>query len=250
MNKTLSRAAVELAEAGWPVFPVDATTKRPKTAHGHLDATADVQKVRVWHHLFDAHGAIATPTGSGLLVIDVDPRNGGARPSWAPETLTVKTQSGGLHLYYKVDEDIKSKAGLFGPGVDSKSAGGYVLVPPSPGYHWVDTRPRARLMADDLRAHFVETYEGGSGGWRLPPEEWYRGVIHDQAMAWAAYFAGQLDDDDDVTAAVWAMVDQARAAGVQIDNARDHIGSAIRWVLRREASNAHGSNSDQGPPLG
>lgn len=237
MNAVLSRAAVELAEAGWPVFPVDLTTKRPKTKHGHLEATTDVPQVRRWHKLFDHDGGIATPTGNGLLVIDVDPRNGGRIPEWAPKTLTVKTQSGGYHLYYKINEDIKSRASLFGPGVDSKGRGGYVLVPPSPGYHWAIIEPRAQLLAEDLRVHFEENYEHGRTQMRRPPEQWYRGIIHDQVVAWAAYFAGQLDADDAETA-VWALVDQARAAGVPIDNARNHIGSAIKWVLLREANNA------------
>lgn len=244
--KELSRAAIELAEAGWKVFPVDAGSKRPKTTHGHLDATNDPEHVRRWHNLFDAHGAIATPTGDGLLVIDVDPRHGGRIPPWAPETLTVKTQHDGYHLYYVVDEDITSRAGLFGQGVDSKSKGGYVLVPPSPGYRWVNVRPKARLLAADLRLHFVEgSSPSGGSAWRLPPNEWYRGIIHDQVVAWAAYFAGQLEDPDDVTRAVWAMVEQARKGGVPIDNARDHIGSAIRWVLRREAN----ATRVQGPSL-
>lgn len=230
----LYRAALDLASAGWAVFPVSAASKRPLTTHGHLDATTDPKQIRRWQAEFQM-GAIATPTGSGLLVIDVDPRHGGRIPDWAPETLMVSTQSGGWHLYYKVDEDIKSRASLFGPGVDSKSAGGYVLVPPSPGYHWANVQPRASLLADDLRLHMQETYTAGGSALRLPPEKWRRGIIHDQVVAWAAYFASQLDDDDTITA-VWAMVDQARQAGIPIDNARGHIDSAIRWVLRREAN--------------
>ena len=158
-------------------------------------------------------------------------------PRWAPETLTVTTQSGGLHLYYKIEgEDIRSRASLFGPGVDSKCSGGYVLVPPSPGYRWSNVRPRAVLSHADVQSHFDNSYVSGETVARLAPEDWYRGVIHDQVMAWAAYFAGTLNPDD-VPTAVWALVDQARAAGVRIDNDRDHIGSAIRWVLRREANN-------------
>jgi len=234
--KSMTIAALELADAGWPVFPVSAVEKRPRTPHGHLDATLDTNQIQQWQRLFDAGGAIATPTGNGLLVIDIDPRNGGSRPSWAPETLTVKTQSGGLHLYYKLEpEDIRSRASLFGPGIDSKSHGGYVLVPPSPGYTWALTRPRATLSTDDVRAHFDASYSSGESVRRLAPEDWHRGVIHDQVTAWAAYFAGQLAPDD-VPTAVWALVDNARAAGVRIDNSRDHIGSAIRWVVSRESN--------------
>lgn len=234
----LSDAAVALAQAGWPVFPVSRTDKHPLTTHGHLDATTSVRQVLQWADRFDS-GAIATPTGGPhkLLVVDVDPRNGGIIPQWCPPTRTVRTQSGGTHLHYKLmDGEVKSRAEAFGPGVDSKSAGGYVLLPPSPGYKWLDTRERTVLPVALVEAHMVLPTTAGGGAARLAPEQWRRGIIHDQVVAWAAYFAGELDDEDEVTEAVWTMVNQAQRAGVRIDNARDHIGAAIRWVLAREAS--------------
>jgi hypothetical protein len=245
----MTEAALSLAAQGWPVFPVDAVQKRPRTTHGHLDATTQEYHIRKWSTLFDRGGAIATPTGNGLLVVDIDPRNGGSRPSWAPETLTVRTQSGGWHLYYKLEgDDIRSRASLFGPGVDSKCSGGYVLVPPSPGYSWQNLRPRATLTTEDVRLHFDAGYVSGESISRLAPEDWCRGIIHDQVMAWAAYFAGQLDPDD-VPTAVWALVDQARAAGLRIDNSRNHIGSAISWAIARERSNDYEPRSMQAPEL-
>lgn len=229
--------ALALAQAGWPVFPVNATTKRPRTEHGHLDATTDLAKIAGWADRFNDGGAIATPTGNGLLVVDIDPRNGGRIPHWAPPTRTVITQSGGRHLHYAIDEDIKSRAGLFGPGVDAKCSGGYVLLPPSPGYEWADLRPRARLMKSVVEAYFSPDSRERTGVSRLAPDKWYRGIIHDQVVAWAAYFAGEFDGDrEQVAKHTWAMVDAAREAGVTIDNARGHIDSAIRWVLAREGS--------------
>lgn len=240
----LSSAALALAEGGWKVFPVDAVTKRPRTPHGHLDATTDYPTVHGWWQEFDIGGAIATPTGNGLLVIDVDPRNGGSIPHWTPRTRMVKSQSGGWHLHYKIDEDIKSRAGLFGPGVDSKCAGGYVLLPPSPGYEWVDLAPRTALTKSFLEGWMVQESTSSGGAQRLDPSKWQRGIIHDQVVAWAAYFAGELDDEEEVTAATWAMVQRARDAGVTIDNARGHIDSAIRWVLNREANSVNGPSID------
>lgn len=233
---SLTDAALQLVEAGWPVFPVSAETKRPRTIHGHLDATTDASLVRFWSWAFDEGGAIATPTGNGLLVIDVDPRNGGRPPHWLPPTLTARTQSGGLHFYYRIDEDIKSRAGLFGPGVDSKGRGGYVLMPPSPGYEWAETRPIASLNSAIVLSYAVPESRERSGQARLAPDRWRRGIIHDQVLAWAAYFASQLDDEDDVAQATWDMVDRAREAGVRIDNARGHIDTAIQWVLQREGA--------------
>lgn len=236
----LSESALELAAAGWRVFPVSAVTKRPLTQHGHLDASSDVEVVYGWTRKFDLGGAIATPTGDGLLVIDVDPRNGGEIPKWAPDTRCVRTQSGGVHLHYSIDEDIKSRAGLFGPGVDSKCKGGYVLLPPSPGYNWVmiggQLLPRAGVTKAWIERYFNAdvVHHGSTNTRRLEPKQWRRGIIHDQVVAWAAWWASELDDEREVREAVWMMVQRAKDAGVQIDNARGHIDTAIDWVLERE----------------
>lgn len=236
---TLAEQAVGLATAGWPVFPVGVASKRPLTPHGHLDATNDPPIVRTMFQSAErrALAAIATPTGNGLLVIDVDPRNGGRVPRWAPRTLSVRTQSGGTHLYYSIDGPWKSRAGLFGPGVDSKADGGYVLIPPSPGYEWVDVQPRTKLTTEWLLTKVAPSEQRGAlhGATRLPPHEWRRGIIHDQVVAWAAYFARVMDSETDITNATWDMVNSARAY-IPIDNARGHIDSAIRWVLDRERS--------------
>jgi hypothetical protein len=236
MNDSMTDGALQLAAAGWRVFPVNAESKRPRTKHGHLDATTDEQTILGWSNSFDAGGAIATPTGNGLLVVDVDPRNGGVILPWleANTTLTAHTQSGGWHFYFSVDEDIKSRAGMFGRGVDSKSAGGYVLVPPSPGYTWALPKPRRRLASVYVRAKMAPEAVASEARPRKDPADWYRGIIHEQVVAWAAYFAATLDDPTDVVSATWGQVDRARAAGVEIDNARGHIDRAIRWVLHRE----------------
>ena len=75
---------------------------------------------------------------SGLAVIDVDVRNNGL-DSLAflemiydfPETYTVKTPTGGLHLYYRLPRGhpgVPNSAGLLSPGLDIKSTGGYVVA--------------------------------------------------------------------------------------------------------------------------
>jgi hypothetical protein len=236
MNESMTDGALQLAAAGWRVFPVNAESKRPRTKHGHLDATTDEQTIVGWSNSFNVGGAIATPTGDGLLVVDVDPRNGGIVAPWLVEanTLVVRTQSGGWHFYFKVSTDIKSRPGMFGRGVDSKSSGGYVLVPPSPGYHWVEGGTRKLLPDLVVRAKMAPESIARQSSPRLDPNDWYRGIIHEQVVAWAAYFAATLDDPTDVVSATWGQVDRARAAGVQIDNARGHIDRAIRWVLHRE----------------
>lgn len=70
------------------------------------------------------------------LVIDVDPRNSGnesfielmAEIGQLPQTMTVKTGSGGFHYYYKKPADFKIRKNLKNfKGIDFISEGGYVV---------------------------------------------------------------------------------------------------------------------------
>jgi hypothetical protein len=80
---------------------------------------------------------VGIATGDGLLVIDVDPRNGGDE-SWASleleygrlETFRVRTGSGGQHIYLVAATPVRSRNN-WRPGVDLKGEGGYVVAPPS-----------------------------------------------------------------------------------------------------------------------
>lgn len=70
------QAALELAEAGWAVFPVDRFTKSPLVAHGVYAATTDEAQLRAWWATYpDANPAVAVPPN--CVVLDVDPRKGG-----------------------------------------------------------------------------------------------------------------------------------------------------------------------------
>ena len=79
-------------------------------------------------------------TGDGLLVVDVDSRNGGddsyedlcRKYGPFPDTWTVLCRDGGSHLYlsYPKELHIRSNFGLL-PGIDVKAAGGYVIGPGS-----------------------------------------------------------------------------------------------------------------------
>lgn len=134
---TLADAAVLHARVGHAVFPVG-EDKAPLTARGHHDATTDVEAIRAWSW----DGGIGMAVPERTIVVDVDPRNGGAETMRAlvqaygelPRTRTVMTRSGGRHYYFRLPDD-RDTRGRLGSGVDVKKPGrGYVLVPPSPGY--------------------------------------------------------------------------------------------------------------------
>jgi hypothetical protein len=104
------------------------------------DASTDqVQIDRWWHQWADANIGISTGMRSGILVVDVDPRNGGNQsykqlqieiPNAFVDPLEVRTGSGGVHLYFECPNPIPSRANIR-PGIDIKADGGYVVAPNS-----------------------------------------------------------------------------------------------------------------------
>ena len=218
-------AALAYAARGFPVFPCRATSdkaKGSKAPHvpgetapgaqdgGHWLASTEAGTVSGWWQRWP-DALIGFPTGrrSGTVVIDLDPRDvsfdvmfsaletwcGGGVAGVDSETgeiippACVRTQSGGLHLYFAYPAldslvaaslvlhrrgeegigDLTNKANLFrqflafgeAPAelahIDVRGEGGYVIAPPSvmdngAAYTWV-RRP--------------EKHEDGR--WRLPP---------------------------------------------------------------------------------
>jgi Bifunctional DNA primase/polymerase, N-terminal len=144
-------AAAQYARAGWPVFPArpsradcpapgSCACKAPLTRHGVDDATSDPLAVqRYWDRQPEANVAIATG-GPGPVVLDVDVAHG--RPGYAslneairaglvPQPMaTVRTPSGGLHLYYEATPAQRSGS-MPDRGLDWRAERGYVLAPPS-----------------------------------------------------------------------------------------------------------------------
>jgi putative DNA primase/helicase len=145
------RAALRYAEHGLAVFPCQVCGKEPRTKNGFKDATADSNAIRRWwtEHP-DANIGLPAELNN-LLVLDIDPRNGGdvtlaalGVTDW-PQTPTADTGGGGVHLVFrrpdwtplsKADEDQAGK------GYDVKFNGYIVVAPsvhPSGGeYRWRD----------------------------------------------------------------------------------------------------------------
>lgn len=160
-SQALKSAALAVAGKGKPVFPCN-IKKHPMTEHGYLDATTDTDTI---NEMFSRSGVagIGMPTGpvSGLLVIDRDRKNGvdgiaackdlEADLGPLPETLQQRTGSGGDQLFftYPAGAEIPCSAGKVGPGIDVRSAGGYVIIPPSRNeagvYAWLNRLQPAPL---------------------------------------------------------------------------------------------------------
>jgi hypothetical protein len=141
------RAALAYASRGWKVFPLRPNTKIPLTTHGFHDATSAKGQIRQWWNGVPGAGiGVATGYTSNLIVIDVDPRNGGneslATLPDLPDTVESITGGGGRHIFLKPPEGGEAfPTTTPWPGIDIKAEGGYVVVPFSVhpngiAYHW------------------------------------------------------------------------------------------------------------------
>ncbi len=131
-------AALKYAAMGWPVLALRPGGKEPLGdffPRGVHDATTNERVIRaVWK---DQPGANIGIACRSFVVVDIDPRNGGAE--WMaeqvrlngrlPVTPTARTGSGGWHYLFKPPSF--ETLGRVGPGVDLKKRGGYIVAPPS-----------------------------------------------------------------------------------------------------------------------
>jgi hypothetical protein len=140
MTDATLRQALAYAGRGWPVFPCRPGEKIPATRHGYRDATTDQRQITKWFGRGrDWNLAIATGA-PGPDVLDIDQHgpagNGYAALARLHQTgllvwagSWVRTPSGGLHVYFA--GSAQRNGHLPGCCLDFRSAGGYVLAPPS-----------------------------------------------------------------------------------------------------------------------
>jgi putative DNA primase/helicase len=192
----------EYIKRGWKIFPCHAVIrgkctcgkpdcknpgKHPRTRNGHTDATSDLQTVRTWWTTWpDANIAVATGAVSGIWAVDVDPRHGGfdslnefeeTRPEGIlPATLTSVTGGSGRHIIFRYPDDGSRvpTRNPWKPGIEVKSDGGYIILPPgthiSGGrYQWINWETHEPVLAPrDLLESIRDVRSGSSGREELP----------------------------------------------------------------------------------
>lgn len=140
-NNMMLDAALEYARYHWSVFPLrgKAPAIPNPPGHGMLDATIDTDQIRQWWHCYPGAN-IGVRVPETMVVIDLDPRNGGleslaalgAQYGTLPDTLTTLSGrgDGGWHKFYRRPPG-KLSAARLGPGIDIKTSTGYVVAAPS-----------------------------------------------------------------------------------------------------------------------
>jgi len=114
-------------EKGFALFPVVWKSKVPATEHGFRDATRDLTKLEIYFNQPQNIG-VRTGSDSWLTVVDLDPPHLDnffeLFPKCLDETYTVKTGSGGYHLYYQYIQKMISRRYTI---CDVKNDGGFVV---------------------------------------------------------------------------------------------------------------------------
>lgn len=139
---SLAEAALHYARMGFPVFPLSGKVPY-KGTHGYRDATTNLVAVEtMWSEHPSANIGLPTGETSGVIVLDMDVPEGyfnikelQQKYGKLPETRRVRTAGGGLHYYFQYPRDGNRYPGTVGLdqyiGVDVRSEGNYVVIPPS-----------------------------------------------------------------------------------------------------------------------
>jgi hypothetical protein len=151
--------ALEWADQGHRVLPVNGSTKRPLIKKWQEAASSSEVVVYQWWQTYpDARVGIATGA-PGYDVLDFDVAGG--KPGMAqlirlidagvlePGTFkVVATPSGGRHLYFRGTDQHNKQNDKAIPGVDFRGVGGMILAAGNPGYTWVAGRD---LLYEELK---------------------------------------------------------------------------------------------------
>lgn len=147
---SMLQIALDHARQGYRVFPVIPNGKVPAVAGWNHQATTDPDFIKHWWTQRDPvigvirerdHN-VGVLCGEDLTVLDIDVKKADGlkaigeiaetffEPGWNA-TRTVRTPSGGLHLYFKTSEGLATTASRVAPGIDTRGVDGYVLAPGS-----------------------------------------------------------------------------------------------------------------------
>lgn len=260
----LATAAEHLGASGIPVFPCVPGDKRPLTAHGFRDASADGDVIKFWWRR-QPDSNIGVPTGSagGIDVVDVDvyrtgsgfaafehTRRAGFVEGWA---WLVRTPSGGLHAYFlRTNENEQRSWQVPSKHIDFRGDGGYIIVPPSrvTGEDGLARSYRQIAVAEHHRCWPIDA--AGLRGFLDPPRPMRPptdlpaiGSRPEKLAAWVAsrpeggrngslFWAAcrMADEGHDLSTATSLLGEAAYAAGLPEREAMATIRSAYRTATR------------------
>jgi hypothetical protein len=150
VNTTRLDYALAFASAGFHLHPCK-QDKKPYLDSWPDKATTDIQQLRSWADEFPGCRWGVAAGKSGLVIVDSDIKENKrgedtlvllqADNGALPDTYTVRTPSGGVHRYFK--GLTKTAAQNLGPALDTRSVGGYAIIPDGVDYVPLNQAPIA-----------------------------------------------------------------------------------------------------------
>jgi hypothetical protein len=152
-------AAYACSRMGLRVFPLRRDTGTPAFAEWPEKATTDFAQIQAWWTGNYAGGGVGVATGpeSGVWVLDIDVKDADGFASLRDltrqhsgtvedftRTMTVRTPSGGAHVYFRWDDLAGTEGGVrnsskqIAPGLDVRGIRGYVRAPEVGAYRLVE----------------------------------------------------------------------------------------------------------------
>lgn len=263
---------------GWKIFPCHSIVdgrcscskgseckspgKHPRTVNGVKEASSDPAVISRWANTWPgANWALACGLASNVVVIDLDPAHGGfdsfdeyeslRRSGPLPETLKVLTGGGGRHLFFSYPTmagTIPNRVDWL-PGVDVRSNGGYVILPPGNhisggSYSWVNKQttmvPLPQDVAEDI-ASSKSSIPGAAQGLNLRDTKSILDGIpegkRDQTLFLAACSLRrkhETDTDGGRALVTMVIMEAAKKSGFPLDEAQKCIDSAFKQDHRDE----------------
>lgn len=238
----LKEQAKKLAQKGFSVFPLMPIDKIP-LVRWKEEKTTDPEKIeRFWDTHPQANIGIAT--GNGLLVIDVDVKNVDGSSSlfewqldngFLPDTYTVRTGSGGQHLYYHIGRKYGQKTNII-PGVDIRCDGGLVVAPGSiykDGSTYTVEKDTAIAEADEIVYSFLGISEQATNKkQRVKKEEVQtipEGSRNDLMFKYACSLQAKNISDEELEALVLKANDEQCVPPLSKKEIQTIIQQAIRY---------------------
>ncbi|WP_342042834.1 bifunctional DNA primase/polymerase [Bacillus sp. OTU2372] len=200
------RAALSYAEKlNWAVFPLHSIQdgrctclkkdckspgKHPRITGGYKSATTDKFKINQWWAKWPISNiGIATGKINGIIVIDIDPRNGGNQSfgelisefGQLPETVEAVSGGGGQHILLKYPGSFNF-TNILMPGIDIKTDGGYIVGAPSLHkcgleYEWKMTGHPFRVRIAECPEWLARLIKGKSLDHNKKPATYWKDVL-------------------------------------------------------------------------
>ena len=254
--------ALQYAKNGFHVFPVVKGKKIPKTTNGMNDATNDPEIIRKIFSPDDNVGINCIK--SGIVVIDIDNSDGksgsvefknvvmrcNGGTEHVPDTAGQRSARNGVHLVYKVNQDLIDACGDGLPknlckDVDIKYKGYIVAEPSTFGdgkYLWIRNSPLSEefsfeysivdmpnwMIREIIRVKYPRN---GDGEQKLYKQDAFAsGNRHNGLMSEAGRLRRVIDDYDTLFVALKQINQKKCDPPVDDDELRNIVGSVIQYT--------------------